>query len=152
LNTQKHGTIVNLSSIGGRITFPYFSLYHATKFAVEGLTESLQYELNPLGIRLKLVEPGAFKTDFGSRSLQVFDAGKYPDYQEQLESFFGNVGQMMENSGDPKEVADTIFAASTDSTEQLRYLVGNDAVHFSSVRKGMEDSDFKRLVKEQMGL
>lgn len=117
LRAQKEGTIVNLSSIGGRITFPYFSLYHATKFAVEGLTESMQYELNALGIKMKLVEPGAFKTDFGTRSLNVFDSSKYVDYQDQLQLFFGNVEQMIKNSGDPQEVADAIYSASTDQSD-----------------------------------
>ena len=152
MREQKSGTIVNLSSIGGRITFPYFSLYHATKFAVEGLTESMQYELNPLGIHLKLVEPGAFKTDFGTRSLNVFDSTDYPDYQGQLQTFFGNVEQMIEHGGDPQEVADTIFTASTDGSNQLRYLVGADAVQFYQAKTQMDDHSFKDMVREQMGI
>ncbi|WP_295715586.1 SDR family oxidoreductase [Mucilaginibacter sp.] len=61
MRQQRSGVIINVSSIGGKVTFPFSSLYHATKFAVEGLTESIQYELNPLGIRLKLLNRAAIK-------------------------------------------------------------------------------------------
>ncbi|HZH96384.1 MAG TPA: SDR family oxidoreductase, partial [Flavisolibacter sp.] len=72
MRKNKSGVIINISSVGGRITFPYFSLYHATKFAVEGLTESLQYELSPLGIQVKLIEPGGYKTKFAGSSMSFF--------------------------------------------------------------------------------
>ncbi|WP_431209873.1 SDR family oxidoreductase [Puia sp. P3] len=75
MRARKSGVIINVSSIGGRLTFPFSSLYHATKFAVEGLTESLQYELNPLGIRLKIVEPGGYKTNFAGRSMALYGVG-----------------------------------------------------------------------------
>jgi short-subunit dehydrogenase len=65
---QKRGTIVNISSLGGRTAFPFSSLYHATKWAIEGFSESLQYELEPFGLRVKLIEPGPIKTDFYGRS------------------------------------------------------------------------------------
>jgi NAD(P)-dependent dehydrogenase (short-subunit alcohol dehydrogenase family) len=64
------GTIVNISSVGGRVAFPLGTLYHGTKFAVEGMSESLKYELAPLGIRVKIVQPGGIKTDFGGRSFE----------------------------------------------------------------------------------
>lgn len=152
MRKEKSGTVVNISSIGGRITFPYFSLYHATKFAVEGLTESMQYELNPLGIQLKLVEPGAFKTDFATRSLEVFDTADFPDYTENQNNFFGNMSTMVENGGDPVEVAQTIYKASTDGSQQLRYLVGEDAIHWAGARTQMDDVEYKTMIKEQMGL
>ena len=65
---NKSGMVINVASMGGRISFPYFSLYHATKWAVDGYSESLQYELQNFGIRVKIIEPGAIKTDFYSRS------------------------------------------------------------------------------------
>jgi NAD(P)-dependent dehydrogenase (short-subunit alcohol dehydrogenase family) len=68
---QKSGVIVNISSVAGRATFPFYSLYHGTKWAVEGFSESLNFELAPFGIRVKLVEPGVIKTDFVTRSLDV---------------------------------------------------------------------------------
>lgn len=152
MRKEKSGTVVNISSIGGRITFPYFSLYHATKFAVEGLTESMQFELNPLGIQLKLVEPGSFKTDFATRSLEVFDTERFPDYAENQNKFFSQMANMVEHSGDPVEVAHTIFTASTDGSEKLRYLVGEDALHWAGARNQMDDLEYKTTIKEQMGL
>ena len=82
---KKSGTIVNIASVGGRITFPLYSLYHGTKWAVEGFTESLQYELEDFNIKLKLVEPGAIKTDFYTRSADKVnenDLGPYQDFHE----------------------------------------------------------------------
>lgn len=152
MRKEKNGKVVNISSIGGRITFPYFSLYHATKFAVEGLTESMQFELNPLGIDLKLVEPGAFKTDFATRSLEVFDTSNLPDYTEKQNDFFSKMESMVENGGDPIEVANTIFKAATDDSEQLRYLVGEDAVQWADAREQLNDIEYKAMIVENMGL
>lgn len=65
MRENRAGTIINIASIGGQITFPLGTLYHGTKFAVEGLSEALHYELEPLGIRVRIVEPGMIRTDFG---------------------------------------------------------------------------------------
>lgn len=152
MRAQKDGVIINISSIGGRVTFPYFALYHATKFAVEGLTESMQYELNPLGIRLKLVEPGAFKTDFASRSLNIFDVADYPDYQENVQKFFTAMQAMVDQGADAQLVADEIYLAATDASERLRYLVGEDATQMMQARPQMDDVSFKNMIAERMGL
>ncbi|OJJ19491.1 short-chain dehydrogenase/reductase [marine bacterium AO1-C] len=153
MRAQKSGIIINISSVGGRVTFPYFSLYHATKFAVEGLTDSMQYELNPLGIQLKIVEPGGYNTDFGTRSLNVFDVSQTPDYQEGVQKFFEAMQSMLGNSvADPSEVSNTIYEAATDGKEQLRYLIGNDAVQMMELRKQVDDVTFKQTIKQQMGL
>ena len=61
--------IANVSSVGGRVTFPLYSLYHATKWGLEGFSEALQFELRPLNIRVKIIEPGPIKTDFYDRSM-----------------------------------------------------------------------------------
>src|SRR6478672_4223382 len=68
---QKRGVIVNVASMGGRVTFPLYSVYHSTKWAVEGFSESLAYELRPFGIRVKIVEPGVIRTDFYGRSAET---------------------------------------------------------------------------------
>src|ERR1700749_4504114 len=120
MRQQRSGTIINVSSVGGRVTFPFSSLYHASKFAVEGLTESLQYELNPLGIRLKIVEPGGYKTDFAGRSMSFYGTGGLDGYQEPFDQFLMRLEQwpMSDNIG---EVADAIYEAATDGAEKLRY-------------------------------
>lgn len=153
MRAQKSGIIINISSVGGRITFPYFSLYHATKFAVEGLTDSMQYELNPLGIQLKIVEPGGYNTDFATRSLNIFDVSETPDYQAGVQKFFEAIQSRLGNSEvNPSEVSDIIFEAATDGKEQLRYLIGNDAVQMMEARKQMDDLTFKQTIVQQMGL
>lgn len=151
MRARKSGVIINVSSIGGRLTFPFSSLYHATKFAVEGLTESLQYELNPLGIRLKIVEPGGYKTNFAGRSMTLYGAGGVDGYQERIDRFVGLLDQwpMSENIG---EVADVIYDAATDGTEKLRYPVGNDARPLLEARRQMDDVDFKKMMAGQTGM
>jgi len=151
MRQQKSGIIVNISSVGGRVTFPFSSLYHATKFAVEGLTESIQYELNPLGIYLKIVEPGGYKTEFAGRSMTLFTNEGLGDYQAAFDKFTEMLGHwpMSENIG---EVADVIYEAATDGTEQLRYQVGPDAAHLIQTRQQMDDANFKKMMVVQTGI
>lgn len=153
MRSQKSGIIINISSIGGRVTFPYFSLYHASKFAVEGLTESMQYEVNPFGIRMKIVEPGGFKTDFATRSLNIFDMSQTPEYQEHIGKFTEAMqARMGGNEQDPAEVANMIFTATTDGEDRLRYLVGADAIQMMEMRKQVDDVTFKNSINGMMGL
>jgi len=151
MRAQKSGVIVNVSSIGGRLTFPFSTLYHATKFAVEGLTESLQYELNPLGIRLKIVEPGGYRTNFAGRSMALYGGGGLDGYQQRFDQFLGLLEQWP-MSGNIGEVADVIFEAASDGTEKLRYPVGNDAGPLLEARRQMDDVDFKKMMLSQTGI
>ena len=151
MRERRSGLIINVSSVGGRLTFPFSSLYHATKFAVEGLTESMQYELNPLGIHLKLVEPGGYKTAFTGRSMNYFGTSDLKDYQVPFERFMAKLEEwpLSENIS---EVADVIFEAATDGTEKLRYPVGHDAAQMIEMRKGLDDIEFKRNMAIQTGI
>ncbi|EHQ27544.1 SDR family oxidoreductase [Mucilaginibacter paludis] len=151
MRQQKSGIIINISSVGGRVTFPFSSLYHATKFAVEGLTESIQYELNPLGIYLKIVEPGGYKTEFAGRSMTLFSNEGLDDYQAAFDKFMEMLDHwpMSENIG---EVAGVIYEAATDGTEQLRYPVGLDAAQLIQTRQQMDDVNFKKMMTVQTGI
>jgi NAD(P)-dependent dehydrogenase (short-subunit alcohol dehydrogenase family) len=151
MRQHKTGIIINVSSVGGRLTFPFCSLYHASKFAVEGLTESMQYELNPLGIRLKIVEPGGYKTEFAGRSMALFGVDGMNDYKAPFDKFITMIDQwpMSENIG---EVAGAIYEAATDGTEKLRYPVGHDAVQMIAARQQMDDVDFKKMMAVQTGI
>ena len=133
------------------MTFPFCSLYHATKFAVEGLTESLQYELNPLGIRLKIVEPGGYKTNFAGRSMGFYGAGSITEYAAPYDNFVGRLEHwpMSENIG---EVADVVFAAATDGSEKLRFPVGHDAAPLLEMRLQLDDVAFKKMMIAQTGI
>jgi NAD(P)-dependent dehydrogenase (short-subunit alcohol dehydrogenase family) len=150
MRKQGAGVIINLSSIGGRLAFPFSTLYHASKFAVEGLTDSLQYELNPFGIRLKLVEPGGYKTDFAGRSMSFYGAGGLDGYQESFDRFAGKLEEWP-MSGNIGEVAEVIYEAATDGTEKLRYPVGQDAMALLEARQQMDDLAFKKMMVSQTG-
>lgn len=143
LRANRTGTIINVSSIGGRMAFPLGSLYHGTKFAVEGLSEALQYELGPLGIRVKLVEPGGIKTDFGGRSLDFSNDPTLTEYQPLVQSLLGALGPMMEaNGSQPEQIAEVIYTAATDGADRLRYEAGADAVQMLARRRSTDDATF----------
>jgi NAD(P)-dependent dehydrogenase (short-subunit alcohol dehydrogenase family) len=114
------GVIINVSSLGGRMTLPLFSTYHATKFAVEGLTETLQYELERHGIRVKLVEPGGSQTNFDSSSMV---RTPHPAYTALSDGFDKTWERTAANLPGPEKVVQTIYRAATDGTTRLRYPV-----------------------------
>jgi NAD(P)-dependent dehydrogenase (short-subunit alcohol dehydrogenase family) len=114
------GTIVNISSMGGRLTFPLLSAYHSTKFAVEGLTESLQYELDQHNIRLKLVEPGGSRTNFNGGSMTKTS---HAAYQKLVDGFEAMTKDRVERLPGPEKVAATIYCAATDKSNRLRFPV-----------------------------
>jgi NAD(P)-dependent dehydrogenase (short-subunit alcohol dehydrogenase family) len=120
MRERRSGTIVNVSSIGGRIAAPFASLYHASKFALEGLSESLRYELSLHGIRVKLVEPAHFKTGFIGRALQRSD---HAAYREHFENYMLWVHKEDEHAPGPEPVAEVIYRAATDNSARLRYSV-----------------------------
>ncbi len=144
------GTIVNVSSVGGKITFPLGTLYHGTKFAVEGLSEALSFELEPLGVKVKIVEPGYIKTDFGGRSFDFTNDESMTEYQGVVQSLFAAMGDA--DASEPIVVAEVIYEAVTDGTNQLRYPAGEDAKAFIAARKAEDDETFLAGVKARMGL
>lgn len=156
MRARKSGVIINVSSVGGRVTFPLISPYHSTKFAVEGFTESLSYELSQIGVKAKLVEPGGVQTDFASRSLQFRHDEKLTDYNPVV----GAIMQLFEKGSmsnpeiqaTPRGVAEVIWNAATDGTDQLRYVAGGDAEQYLAARNSMSDAEFMGMIKSNMGL
>jgi len=120
MRERRSGTIVNISSTGGRMAAPFMSAYHATKFAVEGLSESLRYELSLHGICVKLVEPGHFKTGFIGRSLRPTE---HPAYDAAFRNYMAWVHHEDAKAPGPKAVAEAVFRAANDSSARLRYPV-----------------------------
>lgn len=149
---NRGGTVVNISSVGGRVAFPLGSLYHGAKFAVEGLSEALQYELSPLGIRIKVVEPGGIRTDFGGRSLDFSNDPGLADYQPAVDSVLSAFGPMLEGGSAPEAIAEAVYGAATDETPRLRYAAGDDAVGILSLRGASEDGALFESVRAQFGL
>jgi NAD(P)-dependent dehydrogenase (short-subunit alcohol dehydrogenase family) len=147
LRNQKSGVVVNVASMGGRLVFPLYSLYHATKWAVEGFTESLRFELEPLGIRVKIIEPGAISTDFYDRSNDSTLSRSPGEYQEEAAVAFKNMNRAGKDGTSPEKVAKAIFQAANDTSPRLRYAVGSDAKALLWLRRFISDSVFARLVR-----
>lgn len=148
--TNKEGVIVNISSIGGQMTFALGSLYHGTKFAVEGISESLHYEMKEIGVKVKIVEPGMIATDFGGRSFD-FQAGEIADYQPIIGALMKQWQNPDNSSSAASLVADVIYTAVSDDSEQLRYRAGDDANFLLDTRKKMTDDEFFSMMNNQMG-
>jgi NAD(P)-dependent dehydrogenase (short-subunit alcohol dehydrogenase family) len=147
---NKDGVIVNISSIGGQMTFALGSLYHGTKFAVEGISESLHYEMKDVGVKVKIVEPGMIATDFGGRSFD-FQAGDIADYQPIINALMKQWQNPENTVSPPSLVAEVIYNAVTDGTDQLRYRAGADAKALLDTRKKMTDDEFFSMMNNQMG-
>jgi NAD(P)-dependent dehydrogenase (short-subunit alcohol dehydrogenase family) len=149
---QRSGTIVNISSIGGQMTFPLGTLYHGTKFAVEGLSEALHYELDPLGVKVKIIEPGMINTDFGGRSFEFAMDENLPEYAPTVAAMQTAMGTCSASPSEPEIVAEVIWSAVTDGSARLRYRAGADAEALLDARKAQTDETFIGTMKRNMGL
>lgn len=152
MRTRRKGVIVQISSMGGRITFPLFAPYHATKWAVEGFSESLHYELEQFNISMKLIEPGLIQTDFAGRSMEMITSSDTTDYDKYVSKFAKASEVALQDSVDPNIVADAIIAAATDGTKRLRYPVGKPAPAMLRLRTLVSDSMFFKLIKKAYGM
>ncbi len=140
MREAKRGTIVNISSMGGRLTFPLLSAYHSTKFAVEGLTESLQYELGVHGVRVKLVEPGAVRTNFGSSMTFL----THPAYAGMVRGLRKMLEESDRTAPGPEKVAKMIYFAATDPSRRLRYPVLSGP--FPAMRRAVGQAGWRALM------
>lgn len=151
---QQHGLFINISSVGGRITLPFNTLYHGTKFALEGISEALNFELNPFGIRVKIVEPGGVKTDFAGRSLDLMHDPEITAYDEAVQhivSVFTDPARQ-EDYSTGEDIAKVIFEAATDGTPQLRYAAGKDAIQMLGARPSLSDEAYLEMMKKEFDL
>ncbi|MDN6859427.1 SDR family oxidoreductase [Pseudomonas sp. CAN2814] len=146
------GLIINISSMGGKITFPLGTLYHGSKFAVEGMTEALSYELASIGVTVKLVEPGVINTNFSTTSFDLNLDASLTEYNAFVETVTGAFGSIAARGSEPMVVADTVWQAATDGTRQLRYIAGDDARQIIAARQQMSDPEYLALMRSQMGL
>ncbi|MBV9179481.1 MAG: SDR family oxidoreductase [Nitrososphaeraceae archaeon] len=143
------GIIVNVSSVNGHVPFPVISAYVATKFALEGLSESIAYELEPFGIKVILIEPGAIGSGFMKGSVMSNRAldPKSP-YFEFVRKVSSKISSDHENATQPEEVAKTIVQAILSEKPEFRYVVGSDAVTLMQARKNMQYSDFQQMIQK----
>lgn len=146
---RRSGVIINITSIGGRMAFPTYTMYNASKWAVEGFSEGLQYELEPFNIRVKVIEPGPIKTDFYDRSPDIAKS-EITDYDEFVNRVLANLKRAGEQ-GEPAEVvADTIYKAAIDHSNQLRYSCDRLGGVFLTLRKVLPDNVFSTIIRNGM--
>lgn len=147
MREQNGGKIIQIASVGGRVAFPLYSIYHATKWAVEGFTESLQYEVAQFNIQLKIIEPGAIKTDFYGRS-RAFST---PDYTDAYNNFVEKCEKVSQDAGDKGadsiEVAKTIFKAANSNSNKMRYPIAYPANVLLPAKRLLPETAFYSLVK-----
>lgn len=153
MRQRGHGTIVNLSSVAGLITAPYSAAYSASKHAVEAISEALWFELRPFGVRVVLIEPGAFETAFGANIVDApgFDAASpyaplAARFSAAMEGFRAGPPQ------DPQEVAELIFEAANAPDPKLRYLAGDDARMLAPLYRSMDFEGFASVMLGRLGL
>lgn len=149
---NQSGTIINISSIGGKITFPLGALYHGTKFAVEGISESLHYETAQFNVKVKIIEPGAIATDFGGRSLDFQNDESLAEYQPLVGKVMAAFPELYKNASSAASIADVVYRAATDGTDQLRYTAGEDAANTMATRKQQDDTTFFGAIKALFGI
>ncbi len=145
---ETRGALINVASMGGRTTFPFFSVYHATKWAVDGFSESLAYELAPQGIRVRVIEPGAIKTDFYGRSNEFVHDRELTAYNELVDRGFKTMNAAGDKGASPAVVAAAIFKAATDGGERLRYVVGADAKGLLALRRLLPFAAYRGLIRK----
>ncbi|MFC0774743.1 SDR family oxidoreductase [Terrimonas alba] len=140
---KQQGLFITTTSIGGLITFPFASVYHATKWALEGWSESMAFELKKIGVGIKTVSPGGIKTDFLSRSA---DMSSHPAYQQWVEKMFAGIN---ENHFTPAEqIAAVVYEAATDGNNKLRYVAGEDAKAMYAQRLQVGDEEFRKHMEQ----
>lgn len=149
---RRSGTIINVSSGAGVFTLPMLSLYCASKFALEGFSEALSYELLAQGIVVKIVEPGGVvSTNFGKRSgAESAGVPMLPGY-EQFAKETGEVfaGLRASRTGTELEVAEAIFTAATDGSEQLRYVATKDILPLVRLRRETSEKEYIATMRGQ---
>lgn len=153
MRTQKSGAIVNISSVLGRMAIPFSGPYTASKFALEGLTETLRYELAPWNIKVILIEPGFIATKF-QENAQLAQAAQREDSPYAI--FKRASGQRVQRNiyraAPPERVAETIYRAITHPNPKLRYAVGRDARLVLPLRRFLPAGLFERILMKQLGL
>ncbi|AGM26125.1 short-chain dehydrogenase/reductase SDR [Spiroplasma syrphidicola EA-1] len=154
---QQAGTIISVSSIGGLVTMPLNSIYHATKYAVEGFTEGLSYELADFNINVKLIEPGGVKTNFFNAATVKEDQNNFPEYNPIIakvrETFNAGMTEQESSYSTPLEVAQAIFTAVNDyNPNKIHYVVGKGAQETYQAKKQLDDEEFIALINNRFGI
>jgi NAD(P)-dependent dehydrogenase (short-subunit alcohol dehydrogenase family) len=143
---RKQGLFINTTSMGGLFGFPLHSIYHATKFGVEGWAESMSFELGLHNIGIKTIAPGGISTDFIGRSLDRSSHSAYAALEDKLSA---NVDSMMEAASAPEQIATIVYEAATDGKDQVRYVAGQDANALYARRRAIGNEEFRKEIRGQ---
>jgi short-subunit dehydrogenase len=143
------GTIINISSIGGRIGTPFGTAYHTSKFAIEGFTESLRHELAEFNINIILIKPGIIRSNFldNVKTVKGFEPNKSP-YAKTVQQLFQGLESFNASSSHPADVAQVILNAVNSPSPELRYTVVKDAESLFKTRKELSDIELEQWVRE----
>lgn len=151
MRLQKSGTIINVSSGAGQVGFPGISAYVSTKFAIEGFSESLMYELFPHGIKVVIIEPGVIKSNFFQNCIvSEHSMKKSSPYSRSLDKFQRNVELMQEHATSPIDVAKVIIQVLGNNEPKQRYIVGNDVAMILEAKKNLSDIEFKKMMMQNI--
>tara|TARA_Y100000590_G_scaffold198585_1_gene225531 strand:- start:1129 stop:1962 length:834 start_codon:yes stop_codon:yes gene_type:complete len=150
MRKQGSGDIVNISSVAGRIGFPVSTAYISSKFALEGLSESIRFELGQFGVNVIIIEPGVIKTKFFDSMKTAKKADEGDTYRDITLKVITGVKMMAEMGTPPKEVANVIIKAINDEKPLPRYVVGNDAMMFLEAKKMKTDIEFENYLKKEL--
>jgi short-subunit dehydrogenase len=151
MRLQKSGTIINVSSGAGQVGFPGISAYVSTKFAIEGFSESLMYELFPYGIKVVIIEPGVIKTNFFRNCIvSEHSMKKSSPYSRSLDKFQKNVELMQEHATSTIDVAKVIIKVLGNNEPKQRYIVGNDVAMILEAKKNLSDLEFKKMMMQNI--
>ena len=149
MRNQKSGIIVNISSVVGKIGLPGSPAYISTKFALEGFSECLRYELGQFGIKTTLIEPGVIKTNFFN-SMKIPESKKDPKYKELTDHILAGLKMMAEMGTPPSQVADVIMKAINSDEILPRYIVGTDAAMFMEAKQAKTDLEFEKYMSKEL--
>ena len=149
MRKQKSGIIVNISSVVGRMGLPGSSAYISTKFALEGLSECLRYELGQFGIKTTLIEPGVIKTNFFN-SMKIPESKSDPKYKELTDNILAGLKMMVEMGTSPSQVAEVVIKAIHDDEILPRYIAGTDAAMFMEAKKMKTDMEFEKYMSKEL--
>jgi len=149
MREQKSGIIVNISSGAGRFGYPGHSAYISTKFAVEGLSESMSYELEPFGIKVVIVEPGVIMTNIVN-TMVVARKSQDPNsaYSQMMQKMANTFEGLMKSSSSPDLVANVVLKAVKDENPNFRYLAGNDVEQWLGAKRNMSDEEFHKMMAQ----
>jgi len=149
MRKQGSGRIINISSGAGRTGYPGGSAYVSSKFALEGLSESMAFEVEQFGIKTVLVEPGFVRTNFAD-NIVIARKAQEPNspYSQMMQKMSSNRGKVLENASDANLVADVVVEAATAKEPNLRYLAGKDVQQMVAAKKSMSDEEFHKMMKQ----